>query len=171
MSFLWWAVKGDCMTRVLTGPGLACTRDWVSSLRLSGKCWGHKGRYTLGDKLQQQVAVTDHSMCTGLATSCSNMLRRYIAATNCFVCTGEILWKSLSLQQNYVAATSHTNSVWFDFLQHVAATKFSSTHEAIYHRDVSSRHVAATCHLLCTDLNLDPVYFSIAVVLGFSFEF
>ena len=37
--------------------------------------------------------------------------------------TGEILWKSLSLQPNFVAATSRTNSVWFDFLQHVAATK------------------------------------------------
>ena len=59
-----------------------------------------------------------------LIASCSNMLRRHIAATNNFVCTGEIWWKSLSLQQNFVAATSHTNSVWFDFLQHVAATKF-----------------------------------------------
>ena len=25
----------------------------------------HKGRYTLGDKLQQQVAATDYSVCTG----------------------------------------------------------------------------------------------------------
>ena len=37
-----------------------------------------KGRYTLSDKLHQQVATTDHSVCTGLAT-------------NRFVCTGEIL--------------------------------------------------------------------------------
>ena len=108
------------MTRVLTGAGLACTRDWVSSLRLSGKRWGHKGRYTLGDKLQWQIIP-----CV--------QVRRLVAAT-CYGDTSEqqlalcvlekFLWKSLSLQQNYVAATSHTNSVWFDFLQHVAATKF-----------------------------------------------
>ena len=47
----------------------------------------------------------------------------------------------------------------FDFLQHVAATKFccrdkdfhkifSSTLEAICRRDVSSRHVGATCRLV-----------------------
>ena len=51
----------------------------------------YKGRYTLRDKLQQHVTATDHSVCTGPATSCSNMLRRHIAATNRFVCTGEIL--------------------------------------------------------------------------------
>ena len=50
-----------------------------------------KGRYTLGGKLQQQIAATDHSVCTGPATGCSNMLRRHIAATNRFVFTGEIL--------------------------------------------------------------------------------
>ena len=50
-----------------------------------------KGRYTLGDKLLQQVAATDHSVCTGRETSCSNKVRRHVAATNCFVCTGEFL--------------------------------------------------------------------------------
>ena len=35
-----------------------------------------KGRYTLGDKLQQHVAATHHSICTGRATSCSNKVRR-----------------------------------------------------------------------------------------------
>ena len=59
----------------------------------------------------------------------------------------EFLWKSLSLQQNFVAATSRTNSVWFDFLRLVAVVKFccgdkfsqkfSSTHEAICRCDVS----------------------------------
>ena len=78
---------------------------------------------------KRQVAATshgnssDHSVYTGLATSCSNMLRRHIAATNHFVCTREFLWKSLSPQQNFLAITSCTNSVWFDFLQHVAVTK------------------------------------------------
>ena len=68
-------------------------------------------RYTLGDKLQQHIAVTDHSMWTGRATSCSNTVRQHVAATNCFVCTGEFLGKSLSLQWNFVAATSHKNQI------------------------------------------------------------
>ena len=124
----------------------------------------NKGRYTLGDRLQQKVAATDHSVCTGPATSCSNMLRRHIAATNRFVCTAEILWKSLSLQQNFVTATSRTDSVWFDFFAACCcdkillqgqrfSQKFSSTHEAICRCDVSQRHVAATCRLVSTDLN------------------
>ena len=29
------------------------------------------------------------------------------------MCTGEFLWKSFSQQQNFVAATSRTNLVWF----------------------------------------------------------
>ena len=145
-------------------------------------------RYTLGDKLQQQVAVTDHSLCSGSAidcktvrilriqvrtssqtkgllrhalpisllilrkkptvlqsssaTSCSNMLRRHIA-TNRFVCTGEVLWKSLPLQQNFVAACNKSHKfcqIWFFatcccdkiLLQRQRFSQnFSSTHEAI----------------------------------------
>ena len=52
---------------------------------------GDKGRYTLGDKLLQHVAATDHSMCPGRATRGSNKVRRHVAATNRFVCTGEFL--------------------------------------------------------------------------------
>ena len=100
----------------------------------------HKGRYTLGDKLQQRVAAKDHSMCTGPATSCSNKLRRHVAATNRFVCAGEVWWKSLSLQQSFVAATSRTNSVWFDFLWLVAETDFHKNSPAH-----TKRFVAATC--------------------------
>ena len=51
-------------------------------------------------------------------------MRQHIAATNRFACTREFLWKSLLLQQNFVTATSSTDSVWFDFLRLVAATKF-----------------------------------------------
>ena len=54
-----------------------------------------------GDKLQQLVAATDHSMCTGRATSCSNTVRRHVAATNRFVCTGEFLWKFVSTTEFY----------------------------------------------------------------------
>ena len=108
-----------------------------------------KGRYTLGDKLQQHVAATYHSMCTGRATSCSNKVRRHFAATNRFVCTGEFLWKSLSLQQNFVSATSRTDSVWFDFLRLVAATKFCCG-DKDFHKNSpvhTKRFVAATCRL------------------------
>ena len=127
----------------------------------------YKGRYTLGDKLQQQVAATEHSMCTGSSTSCSNTLRRHVAATNRFVCTGKFLWKSLSLQQSFVAATSRTNSVWFDFLRLVAATKlccgdkdFHKNSPAYTTRFVAAtcrcnvllQRVAATCRQVCTDL-------------------
>ena len=34
--------------------------------------------YRSGDKLKQQVEATDHSVCTGRATSCSNKSRRLI---------------------------------------------------------------------------------------------
>ena len=94
-------------------------------------------------------------------------MRGHITATNRFVCTGEFLWKSLSLQQNFVAATSRTNSVWFDFLRLVAATKFrcrdkdfpknSPVHTkrfvvATCRLTVLLQRVAATCCLVCTDL-------------------
>ena len=49
---------------------------------------------------------------------------RSVHVTYCLVCNWECLWKSLSLQHNFVTSTSHTNSVWFDFLKLVTATKF-----------------------------------------------
>ena len=55
-------------------------------------------------------------------TKQKGLLRRL--ATHGFVCTGKFLWKSLSVQQNFVGATSRTNSVRFDYLRHVAVTKF-----------------------------------------------
>ena len=81
---------------------------------------------TLGDKLQQHVAATDHSMCTGRATSCSKG-GRHVAATNSFVCTGEFLWKSLSPKQNFVAATSRKKSSQTEFVRLVAATSVAYT--------------------------------------------
>ena len=87
-------------------------------------------------------------MCTGPAPTCSNTLRRHVAATNPFVCVGEFLWrKSLSLQQSFVAATSRTNSVWFDFLRLVAATKLCCG-DKDFHKNFpahTTRFVAATC--------------------------
>ena len=137
------------------------TPEWVSE-------WGRhlhiKGRYTPGDKLQQHVAVTDHPMCTGRVTSCSNKVRRHVAATNRFVCTGEFLWKSLSPQQNFVAATSRKKSNQTESVRLVVATKFccsdkvftkfSTTHKLICRCNVSPQRVAATCRLVCTDLKV-----------------
>ena len=37
--------------------------------------------------------------------------RQQVAATNHFVCTGEFLQKFLSPQQNFVIASSHTESI------------------------------------------------------------
>ena len=110
-----------------------------------------KGRYTLGDKLQQHVAATDHSMCTDRATSCSNTVRRHVAATNHSVCTGESLWKSLSPQRNFVAATSHKKTNQTESVRLVAATKFCCSDKHFlkilqYTRsDLSLRRVASPC--------------------------
>ena len=102
-----------------------------------------KGRYTLGDKLQQQVAATDHSVCSGSATSCNNMSLRHIAVgTSQRQIASCVLGKFLSLQQNFVAATSRTNSVRFDFLHHVAETKMFTK---FLHYTRSKRFVGETC--------------------------
>ena len=101
---------------------------------------------------RRQVAANksrwpDHSMCTGLATSCSNTLRRYVAATNHFVCIGEFLWNSLSPQQNFVAATRRKKSNQTEVVRLVEATKFCCS-DKDFHKKFSSttkRFVAATC--------------------------
>ena len=109
--------------------------------------------YTLGDKLQQQVETTDHSVWTGPAT---DKLQQHVVATHrsdkSLCVYWRDLWKSLSLQRNFVAATTRINSVWFDFLQHVAATKLCCRDKdfhkkfSIYTRsDLSLRRVVATC--------------------------
>ena len=53
---------------VQVGRLVAATRCGDISLRVKRS----------GDKLQQQVETTYHSVCTGRATSCSNTLRRHI---------------------------------------------------------------------------------------------
>ena len=99
------------------------SRNWLVLVLASQKSNKKSyGRYTLGDKLLQHVAATDHSVCTGRATSCSNKVRRHVAATNRFVCAGEFLWKSLSPQQNLVAATSRKKSNQTESVRLVAAT-------------------------------------------------
>ena len=50
--------------------------------------------------------------------------RRQVAATIPFVWHARFNEKSLSLWQNFVAVTGRTNSNWFEFVRHVAATKW-----------------------------------------------
>ena len=81
--------------------------------------------------------------------------------TNRFVCTGEFLGKSLSLQQNFVAATSRKKSNQTEIVRLVAATKFCCSDKDFHKnspvhtkRFVAAKraphHVAATCRLVCT---------------------
>ena len=126
------------------GGGEGRSQNIYSALQASVRS---KGRYTLGEKLQQHVAATYHSMCTGRATSCSNKVKRHVAATNRFVCTGEFLWKSLSPQQNFVAATSRKKSNQTESVRLVAATKFCCS-DKDFHKNSpvhTKRFVAATC--------------------------
>ena len=83
--------------------------------------------------------------------SVGRLVAAHVAATYRFVCTGEFLWKSLSLQRNFAAAVSRKNSVWFDFLRHVAAIKFRCGDKDFHQKiqftrsDLSLRYVAAIC--------------------------
>ena len=99
---------------------------------------GYKGQNTLGDKLQQHVAVTNYSLCTGRATSCSNKMGRHIAVTNHFVCTTEFL----------VAARICQKLNRTEFVHLVVVTKFCCREE-VFHKNSpvhTRRFVAATCH-------------------------
>ena len=140
----------------IRGGGGGRSQNIYSALQASVRS---KGRYTLGDKLQQHVAATYYSMCTGRATSCSNKVRRQIAS-----CVLENFSKNLCLRNKILSlqqvAKNQIRLNLCDLLRRqnsVAATKifrnFSSTHEAICRCNVSPRHVAATCRLVCTDLD------------------
>ena len=125
---------------------------------------------TLGDKLQQQVAETDHSVCTGPATSCSNM---YVLVTHRSDKSLRVYWRNFV--KIFVPAIEFCHRdkshkfclIWFFatcccdkiLLQRQRfSQKFSSTHEAICRCNVLSRHVAATCRLVCTDLKNSQAY-------------
>ena len=85
-------------------------------------------KYTLGDKLQQHVAATRRS---------EKSLR---------VCW-RILWKSLSPQHNFVAATSRKKSNQTEFVRLVAATRLCCR-DKDFHKNSpvhTKRFVAATC--------------------------
>ena len=89
-----------------------------------------KGQYTLGDKLQQHVAATRCSD-KSLHVYWRIFVKIFVAATE------------------FVAPTSCTDSVWFDFLQLVAAKKFFCG-DKNFHKNSpvhTKRFGAATCRL------------------------
>ena len=88
-----------------------------------------------GDPSQRQIAS-----CV-LENFCENLCLRNRILSLQQVAKNQIRLNLCDLlrRQNSVAATK-------------IFTKFSTTHEAICRCNVSLRHVAATCHLVCTDL-------------------
>ena len=112
----------------------------------------------LSSKLQQQVAATNHSVCTG-----SNTLRRDKSLQYCVL---ENYCENLvSYDCNRILRRNKSHKfclIWFlatcccdqilsqrrRFWQ-----KYPNTHEAICRCDVSPRHVTSTCRLVRTDLN------------------
>ena len=144
-------------------PSFRASHSFCASCKmLRSPRLAHKRRYTLGDKLQQQVAATDHSMCRGPSTSCRNTLRRHVQrqiascvqenfCENLFLCN-----RVLSQQQVaqfcliWFFATCCSNKIMLR--RQRFSQKFSSTHEAICRCDVSLQRVAATCRQVCTDL-------------------
>ena len=60
----------------------------------------------------------------------------------------------------FVTAICRTNSSWFEFVQQIAATKFCHSdtdfhmsHEVICYNNLSRRHDAAICRIVCLGLN------------------
>ena len=112
------------------------------TLKISCRNLSTIGRYTLGNKLQQHVA----------ATRCSDKSLRVYR---------RIFVKIFVAATEFVAATSRTDSVWFDFLRLVAATKFCCG-DKDFHKNSpvhTKRFVAATCRLtLLLQLVARPVH-------------
>ena len=94
--------------------------------KLVKKC---EGRDALSDILQRHVVAINHSLYTG----------RERARTNLFVFTEEFQWKLLPSEHNFFAATSCTNSVWFDFVWPVRATKWCCADQD-FHENSQSVH-------------------------------
>ena len=89
-------------------------------------------------------------VCTGQVTTCSITLRR--SQQQIILCVLEnFLWKSLSVPQNFVAATSRRKSNQSEFVRLVVATKFFCR-EKVFTKilqctrgDLLLRCIATTC--------------------------
>ena len=102
----------------------------------------NKGRYTLGDKLQQHVAATRCSD-KSLRVYWRIFVKIFVAATE--FCRHN---KSHRFSLIWFFATCCRDKILSRRLRF--SQKFSSTHEAICHCDVSSHLVAANSHPTCT---------------------
>ena len=129
----------DCMDRRVTPPERVTSPTWGPPPLCKQALIRHKGRNTLGDELQQHVAETDHSLCAGRAGSCTNKLRRRIAGTSGFVCTGDFLVKNFLC--NRILSPQQVAQILSDlnFLRHVAATK-------IFAKIIQYTRVTAACY-------------------------
>ena len=127
------------MDRRVTPPERVTSPTWGPPPLCKQALIRHKGRNTLGDELQQHVAETDHSLCAGRAGSCTNKLRRRIAGTSGFVCTGDFLVKNFLC--NRILSPQQVAQILSDlnFLRHVAATK-------IFAKIIQYTRVTAACY-------------------------
>ena len=110
-----------------------------------------KGLYTLGDKLQQHVAVTDHSVCRARAIVVSETRWGDTSQQQIASCVLANFCENLFPQQNFVAATSRKNQIRLklcDLLRRqipVAATKIFTKILQCKRSVLSLQCVFATC--------------------------
>ena len=118
------------------------TRSDLSPRSVAATC-----RLTLGYKLRQQVAATDHSMCTDPATSCGDTTQRQIAS-----CVLEKFCKNLRLR-NRILSPQQAAQILSDLIScnlllrqnSVAETKIFTKILQYTRSDLSLRRVVATC--------------------------
>ena len=112
------------------------------------------------NKLQQQVAATEHSLRTGPAGQAT----RYGDTSQWQIASCGL--EKFCIVKEFVSAMCRTNSViWFAatcccdkiLLQRQRLHKNYPLHKAICRCDMSPRHIAATCRLVCTDLNVSII--------------
>ena len=129
----------DCMGWRVTPPKRVTSPTWGPPPLCKQALIRHKGRNTLGDELRQHVAEIDHSLCAGRAGSCTNKLRRRIAGTSGFVCTGDFLVKNFLC--NRILSPQQVAQILSDlnFLRHVAAIK-------IFAKIIQYTRVTAACY-------------------------
>ena len=110
----------------------------------------YKGRYTLGDKLQQHAT---HRSDKSFRVYLRIFVKIVVSATE--FCRSNMLQK---IKSDRICATCRGDKILLQ--RQRFSQNFCSTHEAICRCDVSPRLVAATCRLVCTDLKGRDLQFS-----------
>ena len=136
-SRLWTEVRGDCKYRIIRKPVVffASTTDWWIHIKPA--------------KIKSNIFPFFKICCWSHLRSVH--IRRHVAGTNRFVCTGEFLWKSLSLQQNLSpqqVAQIQSDLIFCDLLQRqnsVAETKIFTKILQYTRSDLALRRVASPC--------------------------